>query len=74
MSEWVSFDRWAECAQMQRPGFVFEVVNSHGQRLLTQCEPKLPVPFDWRSAPVRFRLVEAPQLRRSQPAPKPQER
>ena len=72
MSEWISFDRWAECARMQRPGYVFEVINSDGQRMLTQCEQKLPMPFDWRSPPARFRIVEAPPPRRSQPLPKAQ--
>jgi hypothetical protein len=74
MDEWISFDRWAECATMQRPGYVFEVINSDGQRLVTQCEPNLPMPFDWRSAPLRFRLVPAAQPRHSDPLPSPSRR
>jgi len=74
MSEWMNIDRWPECTQLQRPGYVFEVVNSDDQRMLTQCEQKLPVPFNWRSPPVRFRLVEAPPARHSEPLPKPQRR
>ena len=69
MSEWINFDRWEDCTRMQRPGYVFEVVNRDGQQLLTQCDPGLTTPFDWRSAPVKFRIVKAPPPRHSRPIP-----
>jgi hypothetical protein len=72
MSDWIDFDRWTECARMERPGFVFEVANGEGQSLLTACTPTLRLPFDWTSPPVRFRQVEAVRPRHSNPIPKPQ--
>lgn len=72
MSDWIDFDQWQNCARMERPGFVFEVRNGEGRSLLTTCTVPLQVPFDWKSPPVHFRLVEAPKLRRSNPIPKPQ--
>jgi hypothetical protein len=72
MSDWIDFDQWHNCARMERPGFVFEVRNGEGRRLLTPCTVPLQLPFEWRSPPVDFRLVEAPKPRRSNPIPKPQ--
>ena len=71
MGEWVDFERWKECPQLQRPGYVFEVMNAEGQSLFTACEVPLRLPSGWTSSPVRFRLVEAPKPRHSSPIPRP---
>ena len=31
MSEWIDIQRWSECARMERPGMVFEVVRMQGE-------------------------------------------
>lgn len=72
MSDWIDFGQWPNCTRMERPGFVFEVRNDEGRSLLTTCTVPLRLPFDWTSPPVRFRLIEAPKPRRSNPIPKPQ--
>ncbi|WP_201859827.1 hypothetical protein [Microvirga soli] len=72
MSEWVDFERWKDCSQLQRPGYIFEVRNAEGQSLFTACDVPLKLPSGWTSAPVRFRLVEAPKPRHSAPIPKSQ--
>jgi hypothetical protein len=69
MSEWIDYERWADCVRMERPGVVFEVVNAEGQRLLTPCVQRLETPWDWTSGPVRFRAAAAPQPRHSNPMP-----
>lgn len=71
MSEWIDFDHWPECTAMERPGFVFEVVNADQQALLTNCVVPLETPFDWRSPPLRFRVVVESAPRHSEPLPKP---
>lgn len=71
MSDWIDFDRWKECPQMQRPGYVFEIRNAQGRSILTECDVTLQLPPGWASAPVQFRLVKAPAPRRSTPIPKP---
>ena len=71
MSEWVSIDQWKECTQMERPGIVFEIVNSDGQSLLTPCVGRLQTPWDWKSAPVQFRAILAPKPRHSTQIPPP---
>lgn len=71
MSDWVDFERWPDCPAMERPGFVFEVVNADDQAMLTPCVVPLPIPTDWTSAPVRFRLVQETRPRRSEPLPEP---
>lgn len=74
MSEWIDFERWPDCASMERPGFVFEVTNTEGQSLFTDCEVPLPLPFDWTSDPVRFRVILEPAPRHSDPIPTPVQR
>lgn len=69
--EWIDFDRWPECREMERPGIVFEVENAEGQSLLTPCTATLEVPFDWTTGPIRFRPVEEPKPRHSAPLPAP---
>jgi hypothetical protein len=71
MVEWIDFERWPECPSMERPGFVFEVTNAEQQTLLTECVVPLEVPFDWRSPPLKFRLVPEPEPRHSDPIPAP---
>jgi hypothetical protein len=75
MAEWLVFDQWKECAELERPGFIFEVSNAEGHSLFTPCMTPLQLPWDWKSGPVRFRLVEAQKPRHSTPipAPKPQQ-
>lgn len=72
MADWVEFGQWKECANMERPGFIFEVANAEGLSLFTPCATPLQTPWDWKSGPVRFRLVEAPRPRHSTPIPRPQ--
>lgn len=71
MSDWIDFSRWPDCATMERPGIVFEVVNEENQGMLTPCVVPLPIPTDWNSEPVRFRIVPEAKPRRSTPIPEP---
>lgn len=71
MGDWIDFDRWPECVEMERPGIVFEVVNADNQSLFTNCVVPLETPFDWTSAPLRFRAIPEPKPRHSSPIPKP---
>ena len=64
MAEWISIEKWHECAQMEHPGMVFELRNREGHTLRTRCTAIVPAaPFDWKSGPIEFRLVagELPQ-------------
>ena len=72
MSEWMSIAQWWDCANMARPGVIFEIRNAEGQSLLTPCVVPLPnMPFDWKSPPVRFRVVTEPRPEHSTPIPPP---
>lgn len=71
MSDWISFDQWRDCSRMERPGFIFEVANAEGQRMLTRCTQPFQQPWDWKSAPVQFRIIAEPKPRHSSPFPKP---
>lgn len=74
MAEWIAIEQWARCAELARPGIVFELRNSEGLSLFTPCVSPLPaVPFDWKSAPVAFRPVPEAPPRHSTPLPKPAE-
>ena len=58
MSDWMAIAQWHDCRQLERPAVVFEIQNADGQSLFTRCVvPLPPVPFDWKSPPVRFRAV-----------------
>ena len=74
MCEWVDFSRWDECKAMERPGYVFEVVNVEEQSMLTTCTVPLEMPFDWASSPVKFRMVPESMPRHSDPLPRPADR
>jgi hypothetical protein len=71
MVDWIDFDRWPECRDMERPGIVFEVENADGQSILTTCTIPLEIPTDWTGGPIRFRSVDAPRPRHSDPLPPP---
>jgi hypothetical protein len=71
MTDWIDFDRWPECRDLERPGIVFEVENAEGQSLLTTCTIPLEVPFDWTGGPIRFRPIEEPKPQHSAPLPAP---
>ena len=72
MSEWMAIVHWQQCERMSRPGIVFELQNAEGLSLFTPCTPALPAtPFDWKSAPVRFRSIEQAPARHSDPLPPP---
>ena len=59
--------------KMSRPGaagIIFEIGNAEGKSLFTPCVmPLPPMPFDWKSAPVRFRAVAEPPAQHSAPLP-----
>jgi hypothetical protein len=72
MSEWLAIAEWHRCAEMARPGIVFEIRNAQGQTLLTPCvQPPPKAAFDWKSPAVQFRAVNEPPPRRSTPIPPP---
>lgn len=75
MGEWIAIAQWAECQRLARPGVMFEIQNADGQSLLTPCVvPPPPVPFDWRSPPLRFRVVAEPAAEHTSPIPAPRGR
>jgi hypothetical protein len=67
--DWMDFDRWPECVSLERPGIVFEVQNGDGLSLLTTCMVPLEVPGEWKTPPLRFRVVPEPMPRHSEPLP-----
>jgi hypothetical protein len=72
MSEWIAIAQWRDCAQMARPGIIFEIRNADGQSLFTHCVDPLPkMPFDWNSPPVVFRAIPEPKAEHSTPIPPP---
>ena len=72
MSEWMAITEWHRCAEMARPGIVFEIRNADGKSLLTPCVARLPAtPFDWDSPPLQFRAIPEPAPSRSTPIPEP---
>ena len=74
VSEWLAIAQWAACEQMARPGIVFEIQNAEGLSLITRCSATLPpMPFDWKSPPVRFRAIVEPRPRHSDPIPPPKD-
>lgn len=72
MSEWIAIAQWEKCLELARPGVIFEISNAEGKSLFTPCVVPLPqVPFDWKSAPIRFRAIKEPAPQRSAPIPPP---
>jgi len=72
MGEWIAIALWQQCAQLAKPGIVFEVRNAEGQSLLTPCVQQLPAaPFDWASPAKEFRAVPEPKPEHSSPIPAP---
>ena len=72
MGEWISIEQWQECERLARPGIVFEISNAEGKSMFTPCVvPLPPAPFDWKSAPLRFRTVPEAVPERSAPIPPP---
>jgi hypothetical protein len=72
MGEWIAIAQWQQCVALARPGIIFEVSNTEGKSMFTPCVvPLPPTPFDWKSAPVRFRAVSEPAPERSAPIPPP---
>lgn len=72
MSEWMAIAQWEKCRELARPGVIFEISNADGKSLFTLCVmPLPPVPFDWKSPPLRFRAIAEPVPQRSSPLPTP---
>ena len=72
MSEWMAIAEWHRCAELARPGVVFELRNAEGQSMLTPCVQPLPgAPFDWKSKPHQFRAVAETKPEHSAPLPAP---
>lgn len=72
MSEWLAIAEWHRCAEMARPGIIFEIRNAEGRSLFTPCVQSLPKPpFDWKSPPVQFRAVAEEKPEHSTPIPPP---
>ena len=71
MSDWIDFRNWKDCGRMERPGTAFEVVNAEGQSIVTRCVEQLQTPADWKSGPLRFRVVALARPRHSDPMPTP---
>ncbi len=72
MSEWIDMAEWGRCAEMARPGIVFEIRNGDGLSLFTPCTPDTPpVPFDWTAPALEFRAVEEQPAEHSAPLPPP---
>jgi hypothetical protein len=70
-AEWMDMALWADCARLERPGYVFEIENAQGMTIQTPCTAQVDVPFDWTSPPLRFRLIAEQPAVRSTPMPKP---
>ena len=71
MVDWIDYDQWHLCAQMEAPGIIFEIRNDDGLSLFTPCATDIQVPSDWQSPPTTFRPVPEPQPRHSSPLPEP---
>ena len=72
MGEWIAIAQWEKCRNLAGPGIIFEIGNAEGKSLLTPCVmPLPPMPFDWQSAPVRFRAIPEAPAQHSSPLPEP---
>ncbi len=69
---WFTISKWDNCSHLMQQGRVFEIQNSEGQSMLSECTPQVPKgPFDWHSGPARFRLVKEPKPIHDEPLPLP---
>ncbi len=74
MGEWIAIAQWERCAEMAKPGIIFEIRNADGLSLFTPCVQPLPTPpFDWKSPPIEFRAIVEPPPTHSTPLPPPNE-
>jgi hypothetical protein len=74
MSDWIDITQWDHCQEMARPGIVFEIRNADEQSMITNCTVTVPAaPFDWKSAPVKFRAIVEVPPQHSQPIPRAKE-
>jgi hypothetical protein len=72
MSEWMAISQWQDCANLARPGIVFEIRNADNQVLVTPCVQPLPaMPQNWASPAVQFRAIAEPKPEHSAPLPSP---
>ena len=72
VSAWIEVAQWNDSRPLARPGVVFEIQNADGQSMLTAYVVPMPkAPFDWKSPPLRFRVVVEPAPRHSEPIPPP---
>jgi hypothetical protein len=74
MSDWIDIAQWDECHDLARPGIVFEIRNAEEQSMITRCTAAVPAaPFDWKSAPLKFRAIVELPPQHSQPIPRAKE-
>lgn len=72
MDAWMPIEDWWRCAQLERPGMVFEIRNAEGQSLFTHCvQPAPAAPFDWKVPAIEFRMVPETPPQHSDPLPAP---
>jgi hypothetical protein len=71
MGDWIAIAEWHRCAELARPGIVFELRNAEGLSLFAACGPLPAPPFDWSSPPVVYRPVAEPAPQHSGPLPPP---
>jgi hypothetical protein len=72
MGEWIAIEQWQRCVELARPGIVFEIRNTSGNSMFTECVTPLPAaPFDWQTPPVAFRAVPETPPPHSDPLPPP---
>jgi len=70
LTEWFPISDWRRCAELARPGLIFEIRNSDGLSLFAACSPSVPkAPWDWKSPPLEFRAVAETPAERSAPIP-----
>jgi len=72
LTDWLPMQDWRRCAQLARPGLIFEIRNAEGLSLFAECSDAPPAaPWDWKSPAVEFRPVQEPKPRHSSPLPAP---
>lgn len=72
MGEWMTIALWSACADLAGAGMVVELRNNEGLILTTAWTASLPpMPFDWKSPPVEFRIAPEMAPTHSTPIPLP---